>query len=171
MSDNSRASDADCKFEIKNVDHWQTFPKEIPWSIIGNKNLVCHAMTYPFVPCQGYNGLEKKTIISVKYVGNLLDSSFPALSDRIILRFPAAPLMRTRSNNTAKSTLYFECTIFFRLGVIITICVFSLTKAFLEELWHILLALPFIVYQCHVNQWSLTSCHDAIQLQIQYSDH
>ena len=134
--------------------------------------MVCLAMTYGPVPCQGYNGLqEKKTIISVKDVGNLLNSSFPALSDRIILRFPAAPLMRTRSNKTAKSTLYFECTIVFCLGVIITICVFSLTKAFLEELWHILLALPFIVDQCHVHQWSSTSYHDAIQLQMQYSDH
>ena len=123
MSDHSRASDADCKFEIKNVDHWQTFPKEIPWSMIGNKNLVCHAMTYRSVPCQRQNGLGKKTTISIKDVGNFLNISFPALSDRIILRFPAAPLMRTRSNNTAKSTLYFECTIFFRLCVIITICV------------------------------------------------
>ena len=33
--------------------------------------------------------LGKKTTISIKDVGNLLNSSFPALSDRIILRFPA----------------------------------------------------------------------------------
>ena len=139
--------------------------------MIGNKNLVCHAMTYRSVPCQRQNGLGKKTTISIKDVGNFLNISFPTLSDRIILRFPARLLMRTRSSKTAKYTQYFECTILFCLSVIITICVFSLTKAFLEELWHILLALPFIVDQCHVNQWSLTSCHDAIQLQMQYSDH
>ena len=47
---------------------------------------------------------KKKKIISVKDVGNLLNSSFPALSDRIILRFPARLLMRTRSSKTAKYT-------------------------------------------------------------------
>ena len=47
---------------------------------------------------------KKKTIISVKDVGNLLNSSFPALCDRIILRFPARLLMRTRSSKTAKYT-------------------------------------------------------------------